>query len=128
MSEKPEKIQGGPDLSDFEAEFEGENHFVALRNEFAEAAFAVAEAQRNVVDTDRAQAKYDDAMTEADQPYKSPLAQLHHLHDAYEAAHQLKRRGELASDEVLRNLEVRMTAVQFLIQGGSSNEGFGGET
>ena len=124
MFEKPESVQGGPDVSEFEAEFGG-NEFDVLRQEAVDAAQLEALALSHMGEVQRIQADYDNEIAEFKKA-DSPAKQIGCLRRAYVAALDLKGLGELPTDELLTNLQVRIVATQALINAAPSSQGSDG--
>lgn len=126
MFENPERLQGGPDLSALEAEFAGSEfdfgaRFGAQQSALNDAANLASEAASTAYRAKWAQDQYDSEIVEAEKP-KSPWRQMQHLHRAYSAALDLKGLGEPIGDDVLPNLEVRIVAMQALIDSKSASQ------
>lgn len=121
MSEKPESIQGGADLSAFEAEFTG-NEFDILKKEADDATYREAQVLRRMSDVNRIQHEYDYEMAEADKSKQVPKKHVRHLRQAYRAALDLTTLGESPAEGILENLQARITATQAQIDAKLSSQ------
>jgi hypothetical protein len=123
MSEKPESIQGGADLSAFEAEFTG-NEFDILKKEADDATYREAQVLRRMSDVARIQHEYDYEMAEADKTQEVPKKHARHLRNAYRAALDLTTLGESPVEGTFESLQARIAAAQALIDTESSSQSF----